>query len=83
MDVSWELDGWPWFALALVFAVIFAILGESSLSFIGLGASGQLTLGTMLYYSQNASAMNMPFQKSRGCLISERKTTKRRAPAYA
>lgn len=49
----------PCMASQFVFAVIFAILGESSLSFIGLGASGQLTLGTMLYYSQNASAMNI------------------------
>ena len=49
----------PCMASQFVFAVIFAILGESSLSFIGLGASGQLTLGTMLYYSQNASALNI------------------------
>lgn len=49
----------PCMASQFVFAVVFAILGESSLSFIGLGASGQLTLGTMLYYSQNASAMNV------------------------
>ena len=49
----------PCMASQFVFAVIFAILGESSLSFIGLGASGQLTLGTMLYYSQNAAAINI------------------------
>lgn len=49
----------PCMASQFVFAVIFAILGESSLSFIGLGASGQLTLGTMLYYSQNSSALNI------------------------
>ena len=49
----------PCLASQFVFSVIFAILGESALSFIGLGASGQLTLGTMLYYSQNASAMNI------------------------
>ena len=49
----------PCMASQFVFAVIFAILGESSLSFIGLGASGQLTLGTMLYYSQHAAAINI------------------------
>ena len=35
------------------------ILGEAGLSFIGLGATNSLTWGTMLYYAQNAFALQM------------------------
>lgn len=41
-----------------VFSVIMAILSESSLSFIGLGSSNSYSLGTMLFYAQNGSALN-------------------------
>ena len=41
-----------------VFAVIMAILSESSLSFIGLGSTSSYSLGTMLFYAQNGSALN-------------------------
>lgn len=41
-----------------VFSVIMAILSESSLSFIGLGSTQSFSLGTMLYYAQNGSALN-------------------------
>ena len=49
----------PVIASQLVFAVIFAILGEAGLSFLGLGASGTQTWGTMLFYAQNASALRL------------------------
>jgi len=42
-----------------VFAVIFAILGEAGLSFLGLGASGSFTWGTMLFYAQNGLALRL------------------------
>ena len=47
----------PVLASQFVFAVIFAILAEAGLSFLGLGASNSSTLGTMLYYAQNGFAL--------------------------
>lgn len=47
----------PVLASQFVFAVISAILGEAGLSFLGLGASGSSTLGTMLFYAQNGFAL--------------------------
>ncbi|WP_448061532.1 ABC transporter permease [Cellulomonas hominis] len=49
----------PVMASQFVFAIIFAILGEAGLSFLGLGASHSLTWGTMLFYAQNAFALRM------------------------
>lgn len=49
----------PVMASQFVFAVIFAILSEAGLSFIGLGASGTSTLGTMLFYAQNGFALQL------------------------
>jgi len=49
----------PILASQLVFAIIFAILGEAGLSFLGLGASGSLTWGTMLFYAQNGLALRL------------------------
>ncbi len=49
----------PILASQVVFAVIFAILGEAGLSFLGLGASGSFTWGTMLYYAQNGLALRL------------------------
>ncbi|MCI2237585.1 ABC transporter permease [Paenibacillus sp. TRM 82003] len=47
----------PVLASQFVFAVIAAVLGEAGLSFLGLGASGSSTLGTMLFYAQNGFAL--------------------------
>jgi peptide/nickel transport system permease protein len=47
----------PILASQFVFAVIWAILSEAGLSFLGLGASNSSTLGTMLYYAQNGFAL--------------------------
>ena len=47
----------PLLASQFVFAVIYAILSEAGLSFLGLGASNSSTLGTMLYYAQNGFAL--------------------------
>lgn len=47
----------PVLASQFVFAVIFAILSEAGLSFLGLGSSGSATLGTMLFYAQNGFAL--------------------------
>ncbi|NAZ85462.1 ABC transporter permease [Kineococcus indalonis] len=47
----------PVLASQFVFAVIAAVLGEAGLSFLGLGASGSATLGTMLFYAQNGFAL--------------------------
>jgi ABC-type dipeptide/oligopeptide/nickel transport system permease subunit len=47
----------PVLASQFVFAVIWAILSEASLSFLGLGASNSATLGTMLYFAQNGFAL--------------------------
>lgn len=49
----------PVLAGAFVFGVIFAVLGEAGLSFIGLGASGTFTWGTMFYYAQNGFALRL------------------------
>jgi peptide/nickel transport system permease protein len=49
----------PLLASQVVFAVIFAILGEAGLSYLGLGASGTFTWGTMLYYAQNGLALRL------------------------
>jgi peptide/nickel transport system permease protein len=47
----------PVLASQLIFAVIFAILGEAGLSFLGLGANGSFTLGTMLYFAWQSLAL--------------------------
>ncbi|WP_049568363.1 dipeptide/oligopeptide/nickel ABC transporter permease/ATP-binding protein [Streptomyces sp. SBT349] len=47
----------PLLASQFVFAVIAAILAEAGLSFLGLGASGSQTLGTMLFFAQNGFAL--------------------------
>ncbi|TDC78580.1 dipeptide/oligopeptide/nickel ABC transporter permease/ATP-binding protein [Streptomyces hainanensis] len=49
----------PLLASQFVFAIIAAIISEASLSFLGLGANGQHTLGTMLYYAQNGWALQL------------------------
>ncbi len=49
----------PLLATQVVFAVIFAILGEAGLSYLGLGASGSFTWGTMLYFAQNGLALRL------------------------
>ena len=48
----------PVMASQFTFGVIGAILSESSLSFIGLGSASTHSLGTMLFYAQNGSALN-------------------------
>ncbi|WP_083683042.1 MULTISPECIES: ABC transporter permease [Actinoalloteichus] len=47
----------PVIASQFVFAIIFAILTEAGLSFLGLGGIDYLTWGTMLYFAQNAQAL--------------------------
>ncbi|GAA5200903.1 hypothetical protein GCM10023322_79800 [Rugosimonospora acidiphila] len=47
----------PVMASQFVFAIIFAILGEAGLSFLGLGANGTFTLGTMLFQAYNDLAL--------------------------
>jgi peptide/nickel transport system permease protein len=47
----------PVMSSGFVFAIIFAILAEAGLSFIGVGATGSLTWGTMLANAQNGQAM--------------------------
>ncbi|MEE1928984.1 ABC transporter permease [Streptomyces sp. TRM 70351] len=47
----------PVLASQFVFAVLFAILSEAGLSFLGLGAANSSTLGTMLYFAQNGFAL--------------------------
>lgn len=49
----------PLLASQAVFAIIFGILGEAGLSFLGLGATGSFTWGTMLYYAQNGLALRL------------------------
>jgi len=49
----------PILASQFVFAIIFAILGEAGLSFLGLGASGSLTWGTMLFFAQNGLSLRL------------------------
>ncbi|MDR1386493.1 MAG: ABC transporter permease [Propionibacteriaceae bacterium] len=47
----------PVMASQLIFSVIFAILGEAGLSFLGLGANGTYTLGTILYFANQSLAL--------------------------
>jgi peptide/nickel transport system permease protein len=49
----------PVMASQFVFAIIFAILGEAGLSFLGLGASGDWTWGTMLFFAENGLALRL------------------------
>lgn len=49
----------PLLASQVVLAIIAAILGEAGLSFLGLGASGSFTWGTMLFYAQNGLALRL------------------------
>lgn len=49
----------PVMASGFVFGVIFSVLGEAGLSFLGLGASGTVTWGSMIYYAQNAYAVQL------------------------
>jgi peptide/nickel transport system permease protein len=49
----------PLLASQVVFAVIFAVLGEAGLAYLGLGATGSFTWGTMLYYAQNGLALRL------------------------
>ncbi|MDU0349535.1 ABC transporter permease [Actinomyces sp. MRS3W] len=49
----------PLLASQVVGAVIAGILGEAGLSFLGLGASGSFTWGTMLFYAQNGLALRL------------------------
>ncbi|RLP77951.1 ABC transporter permease [Mycetocola tolaasinivorans] len=47
----------PLLAAQLIFGVIFAILGEAGLSYLGLGPTGSITLGTMLNDAQTGQAV--------------------------
>jgi peptide/nickel transport system permease protein len=47
----------PVMSSGFVFSIVFAILGEAGLSFIGIGATGSLTWGTMLAGAQNGQAL--------------------------
>jgi len=47
----------PVMSSGFVFSIIFAILAEAGLSFIGIGATGALTWGTMLANAQNGQAL--------------------------
>ena len=47
----------PVIASQFIFAIIFGILSEAGLSFLGLGGTDHLTWGTMLYFSWNAQAL--------------------------
>jgi peptide/nickel transport system permease protein len=47
----------PVMSSGFVFSIIFAILGEAGLAFIGIGASDSLTWGTMLAGAQNGQAL--------------------------
>jgi peptide/nickel transport system permease protein len=44
-------------ASTFIFGVIFAVLAEAGLEFIGLGDVSATTWGTMLYWSENSSAL--------------------------
>lgn len=44
-------------ASTFIFGVIFAVLAEAGLEFLGLGDLNSTTWGTMLYWSQNGSAL--------------------------
>jgi peptide/nickel transport system permease protein len=47
----------PVIASQFIFAIIFGILSEAGLSFLGLGGSDHLTWGVMLYFSWSAQAL--------------------------
>ena len=47
----------PLLAAQLIFVVIFAVLGEAGLSYLGLGPTGSITLGTMLNDAQTGQAV--------------------------
>lgn len=47
----------PVMSSGFVFSIVFAILGEAGLSFIGIGASSSITWGTMLAGAQNGQAL--------------------------
>ncbi|WP_066460340.1 ABC transporter permease [Sanguibacter suarezii] len=47
----------PLFAAQFLFAMIFAILGEAGLSYLGLGATGSITWGTILNDAQVGMAL--------------------------
>lgn len=42
---------------SFIFTAIFAVLGEASLEFLGLGDLSQVTWGTILYWAQNNAAL--------------------------
>lgn len=48
----------PLIAAQFLFGVIFAILGEAGLSYLGLGPSGSITWGTMLNEAQSGQALS-------------------------
>lgn len=47
----------PLLAAQLIFGIIFAVLGEAGLSYLGLGPTGSITLGTMLNDAQTGQAV--------------------------
>ncbi|WEK62758.1 MAG: ABC transporter permease [Candidatus Microbacterium colombiense] len=47
----------PLLAAQLIFGVIFAVLGEAGLSYLGLGPTGSITLGTILNDAQTGQAV--------------------------
>ena len=47
----------PLIAAQFIFGVIFAVLGEAGLSYLGLGPTGSITLGTMLSDAQTGQAV--------------------------
>lgn len=47
----------PVMSSGFVFSIVFAILGEAGLSFIGIGATGSITWGTMLANAQSGQAL--------------------------
>lgn len=49
----------PVLSSGFVFAMIWAILGEAGLAFIGLGVVGTQTWGSMLAYAQNGQALTL------------------------
>lgn len=47
----------PLIAAQLIFGIIFTVLGEAGLSYLGLGPTGSITLGTMLNDAQTGQAV--------------------------
>lgn len=47
----------PLLAAQFIFGIIFAVLGEAGLSYLGLGPTGSITLGTMLNDAQTGQAV--------------------------